>query len=303
MPSVQRLLIVGSGDVARRAVTWLAQRFRVFALVRPESRSADDWRALGACPVAGDLDRPQSLLRLAGLADRVLHLAPPQASGEQDKRTRHLLAALSRGGSLPRRLVYVSTTGVYGDCGGARIDETQPRRPHSAPARRRLDAENCLRRWGSAHRVCIVLLRAPGIYATKDAEGTGERLPRARLEAGLPVLLAAEDVHSAHIHADDLARACCRALFLGGAGRSFNVVDASDLKMGDYFDAVADYLRLPRPPRCSRAELQQRIPPAQWRFWQESRRIENTRLIREMRLRLRYPQIELNPVSLGGVKK
>ncbi|MDR0735500.1 MAG: NAD-dependent epimerase/dehydratase family protein [Zoogloeaceae bacterium] len=294
---MQRLLIVGSGDVARRAVTWLAQRFRVFALVRPENPSASDWRALGACPVAGDLDWPESLARLAGLADRVLHLAPPQAHGARDERTRHLLAALSRGGSLPRRLVYVSTTGVYGDCSGARIDETRPRRPLSAPARRRLDAENCLRRWGAAHRVSVVLLRAPGIYAMKDKDGAGERLPRARLEAGLPVLFAAEDVYSNHIHADDLARACCHALFWGGAGRSFNVVDASDLRMGDYFDAVADYLHLPRPPRCPRADLRQRLSPVQWRFMQESRRIENTRLTRELRLRLLYPKIDLNPVS------
>jgi nucleoside-diphosphate-sugar epimerase len=297
MPSVQRLLIIGSGDVARRAVTWLARRFRVFALVRPDAPSADDWRALGACPIQGDLDQPQSLVRLAGLADRVLHLAPPQAQGGRDERTRHLLAALSQGGSLPRRLVYVSTTGVYGDCGGAWIDETTPRRPHSPPARRRLDAENCLRRWGAAQRVPIVLLRAPGIYSMQDKEGMRERLPRARLEAGLPVLFAAEDVYSNHIHADDLARACCHALFFGGAGRSFNVVDASDLRMGDYFDAVADYLHLPRPPRCARAELRQRLSPAQWRFAQESRRIGNARATRELRLRLLYPKIALNPVS------
>ncbi|MDR1349475.1 MAG: NAD-dependent epimerase/dehydratase family protein [Zoogloeaceae bacterium] len=294
---MQKLLIVGGGDVARRAVTWLAQRFRVFALVRPEKAPAEDWRRLGAHPVTGDLDQPQSLARLAGLADRVLHLAPPQAEGVRDERTRHLLAALSRSGSLPRRLVYVSTTGVYGDCGGALIDETQPRRPHSARARRRLDAENCLRRWGRTHQVSIVLLRAPGIYATKDGQGEGERLPRARLEAGLPALFAAEDVYSNHIHADDLARACCRALFWGGAGRSFNVVDTSDLRMGDYFDAVADYLRLPRPPRCSRADLQQRLSPTQSSFMQESRRIRNVRLTCELRLRLLYPRIDLNPVS------
>ncbi|MDR0674529.1 MAG: NAD-dependent epimerase/dehydratase family protein [Zoogloeaceae bacterium] len=294
---MQRLLIVGSGDIARRALTWLARRFRVFALVRPENAAATDWRALGACPVAGDLDRPRSLSRLAGLADRVLHLAPPQARGARDKRTRNLLAALSQGESLPRRLVYVSTTGVYGDCGGAKIDETRPRRPRSAPARRRLDAEDTLRRWGRRHRVSIVLLRAPGIYAMKDEDGADERLPRARLAAGLPAPLAAEDVYSNHIHADDLARACCYALFRSGAGRSFNVVDASVLKMGDYFDAVADFLSMPRPPRRSREILRQQLPPAHWRFMDESRRIENTRLTRELRLRLRHPKIDLDPVS------
>jgi nucleoside-diphosphate-sugar epimerase len=283
MPPVQRLLIVGSGDVARRAASWLSKHFSVFALLRRIDAAAT-WRKLGARPMPGDLDNPDSLRRLAGWADQVLHLAPPQGEGVRDIRTRNLLGALSRGESLPRRLVYVSTTGVYGDCGGATICETQPRRPQSARALRRLDAEETLRRWGAAHHVSVILLRAPGIYA-------GDRLPEARLQAGLPVLAEAEDVHSNHIHADDLARACCRALFWGGAGRSFNVVDESDLRMGAYFDLVADHLGYARPPRLLRAELKQRLSPTQYSFMLESRRIRNDRLGKELGLRLLYPTV------------
>lgn len=269
--------------MARRAATWLRQHFRVFALVRRQEQ-APAWRAVGVCPLLGDLDDPASLLRLAGLAQRVLHLAPPPREGERDSRTRHLLAALSRAGSLPRRLVYVSTTGVYGDCQGACIDETRPRRPDSARARRRLDAEICLRDWGARHRVAVLLLRAPGIYAQ-------ERLPLERLRAGLPALLPEEDVFTNHIHADDLAWACCLALFRGGAGRSFNVVDASALKMGEYFDQVADAYGLARPPRLSRAELAQHLSPLQLSFMAESRRINNWRVTHELGLRYRYPRV------------
>jgi nucleoside-diphosphate-sugar epimerase len=275
------LLIVGSGDVARRAACWLTRHFRVFALTR-RLEAAERWRALGVCPVAGDLDDRASLARLAGLAEAVLHLAPPPGAGQCDTRTRHLLSVLSRGRSLPRRLVYVSTTGVYGDCGGDWIDETRPRRPISSRARRRLDAEQCLRRWGAQNQREVILLRAPGIYAA-------DRLPRTRLLSGLPALTAAEDVYSNHIHADDLARACCRALFYGGAGRSFNVVDMSRMLMGEWFDLVADHLELPRPARLDRQALQQQLTPAQYSFMLESRRIKNDRLCRELRLRLRYP--------------
>jgi nucleoside-diphosphate-sugar epimerase len=234
MQPMQRLLIVGSGDVARRAVSWLSKHFSVFALLR-RAETAEAWRGLDVRLIAGDLDNPASLRRLSGLAELVLHLAPPQSEGIRDDRTRNLLAALSRGSSLPRRMVYVSTTGVYGNCDGDTIDETRPRRPSSPRALRRLDAEETLRRWGVAHHVSVILLRVPGIYADN-------RLPEARLQAGLPVLAEADDVHSNHIHADDLARVCCRALFRGGAGRSFNVVDESDLRMGAYFDLVADHL-------------------------------------------------------------
>lgn len=254
------------------------------ALLR-DSGQAGAWRHLGARPVLGDLDRPESLERLAGLADLVLHLAPPPREGSRDTRTRHLLAALSRGQSLPRRLVYISTTGVYGDCAGAAIDETRPLRPASARARRRVDAEQVLRRWGALNQVPVLILRAPGIY------GDG-RLPLERLQAGLPVLAPEADVFTNHIHADDLARACCLALFRGGAGRSFNVVDGSDLKMGDYFDRVADLAGLPRPPRVGPDELARHLSPLQRSFMAESRRIANRRMREELRLNLLYPTVD-----------
>lgn len=280
---VENILIVGSGDVARRILSRLAQRYRVYALLRDATRAAS-WRAAGAIPLLADLDDPASLQRLCGLADRVLHLAPPPANGAKDTRTRHLLAALSKSKSLPRQLVYVSTTGVYGDCAGAQIDETRCLNPESARAKRRADAERYLRQWGADVGVRVSILRAPGIYAS-------DRLPVERLKKGLPALAAADDVFTNHIHADDLAAACIAALRHGQANRVYNIVDDSDLQMAEYFDRVADAFALPRPPRMTRQAAEQALSAMQMSFMRESRRIDNRRLKNELKLRLAFPNI------------
>lgn len=280
---MKRILIVGSGDVALRTLPWLTRRFRVFALVRqPDAAAA--LRAAGAVPIAGDLDDRRSLKRLAGLADAVLHFAPPPSSGRGDPRTQHLLAALQSRKSLPQGLIYISTTGVYGDCAGARVDETRPCNAQTARGQRRVDAERRLRGFCRRTGVRVVVLRAPGIYAA-------DRLPLERLQRGDPVLVGDEDVHTNHIHAEDLARIACLALFRALPGRAYNASDDSGMKMGDYFDAVADAFALPRPPRLGRAEIATRLSPLTLSFMGESRRLDNRRLKRELRVRLRYPTI------------
>jgi nucleoside-diphosphate-sugar epimerase len=281
--AVQKILIVGSGDVARRILPHLTGRYRVFALLRNAARAAD-WRRAGAQPLLADLDDASSLSRIAGLADVVLHLAPPPNIGDRDTRTKHLLAALGKGKSLPRCLIYVSTTGVYGDCGGAVIDETRRLRAESPRAGRRVDAEEALRTWGTRNDVRICILRAPGIYAA-------DRLPLERLEKGLPALAAADDVFTNHIHANDLAKACIAAMRHGLANRSYNVVDDSDLKMADYFDLVADAYALPHPPRLSRVAASAVLSPMQMSFMRESRRIVNRRIKQELKLHLAFPNV------------
>ena len=170
-------------------------------------------------------------------------------------------------------------------CESAWIDETRPGAAHSARARRRVDAETTLRAWGRRQGVTVCILRAPGIYAA-------ERLPLARLQQGTPALLAAEDVYSNHIHADDLAAACCAAMRHGRPGRVYNAVDDSCLKMADYFDRVAAACHLPAPPRLSRQQLQEVLTPLQLSFMRESRRIRNDRLKTELHLRLRHPTVD-----------
>ena len=281
---VQKILIVGSGNVARRILSRLARHHRVYAMLRDAGR-VPAWRAAGALPVVADLDDRASLQRVAGLADCVLHLAPPPGEGQRDQRTRNLLAALGKGKSLPRRLIYVSTTGIYGDCGGAQIDETRRVNAESSRAGRRLDAERCLRAWGRRTGVTVSILRVPGIYAA-------DRLPVERLRKGLPALIEADDVFTNHIHADDLAAACIAALRHGRSNRAYNVVDDSDLRMAEYFDRVAAAFELPRPARISRGEAEQCLSPMQMSFMRESRRIGNRRLKNELKLRLAFPTVD-----------
>jgi len=280
---VQKLLIVGCGDVARRTLPHLLGHYRVFALLRDPTQLAV-WRASGARPLLADLDRASSLQRIGGLADIVLHFAPPPERGTVDTRTRRLLAALTRGRSLPQRLVYISTSGVYGDCAGARIDETRPLRPTSARAARRVDAERQLRRFGMRNGVCVSILRAPGIYAA-------ERLPIERLRQGASALNVDDDVFTNHIHADDLAMLACAALRFGRANRCYNASDDSVLKMGDYFDLVAERFGLPHAPRISRSEAQKKMSSLQLSFMSESRRLDNRRIKKELRAKLRFPLV------------
>jgi nucleoside-diphosphate-sugar epimerase len=280
---MRRLLVVGFGDIAQRMVPLLAGRWRVYALAR-DPRRFPLLRALGVTPVRGDLDRPETLAPLAGLAHDIAHLAPPPERGARDTRTAHLIAALAKGGSLPQHFVYISTSGVYGDCGGALVAETRPLRPQTERARRRADAERQLRVWGRRSGVRVSILRVPGIYAA-------DRLPLARLTRGTPALNADEDVYVNHVHADDLARIVVAALQRGAPGRMYNAADDAPIRMGDYFDLVAERFGLPRPPRVSRAAADRLIAPNLRSFMSESRRLVNHRLKQELRIRLRFPTV------------
>ncbi len=282
-----RLLIVGCGDVGLRAAAALPERVRVLALTSSPERHAE-LRARGITPLAGNLDQAATLQRLAGLADRVLHLAPPPGEGPGDPRTRALLRALRRR-TPPLALVYGSTSGVYGDCGGDWIDETAPLRAGTARAQRRVAAESEVRFLGRSAGVRASILRIPGIYAPDRAGGT----PRERLLRGTPVLRPEDDVYTNHIHADDLARACLAALWRGAPQRVYHASDDTQLKMGDYFDLAAGLYNLPRPARLSRAEAVQQLPAVLLSFMSESRRLANSRLKRELRLGLHYPTVAL----------
>jgi|CXWL01.1.fsa_nt_gi nucleoside-diphosphate-sugar epimerase len=325
---MKRLLIIGCGDVALRTIPLLRGHYRLYALIRnPEHRGK--LRELGVTPVIGDLDSRASLARITGLADVVLHFAPPAsnqthqpsppdgttnhsakpASGQVagylplgegrgggspvvvDKRTRNLLAALSAD-TLPKQLIYISTSGVYGDCAGNYVSETTPLNPQSNRAKLRVDAEKQIRTWAKRNGVHASILRVPGIYAH-------DRLPLDRLRAGSPAMVENEDGFSNHIHADDLARSVVATLRYGKASRAYHTVDEDEMKMGDYFDAVADAFDLPRPPRLPRDEVKLKVSPMMWSFMNESRRMTDTRMKQELKMRLLYPTLDH---TLAGIK-
>ena len=288
----QRVLIVGCGDVGLRTAGQLgapqSQRVRLMALTSSPER-VRLLRACGITPLQGDLDDPASLKRLGGIAHRVIHLAPPptdrQGGSDRDSRSQALVHAL-RLRTPPQALVYGSTTGVYGDCAGQWVNETRAVNPHTPRAQRRVDAENLMRFLGRSG-VRVSVLRIPGIYAPDREGGT----PHERLLKGTPVLVPKEDVYTNHIHANDLARACAAALWRGKPQRVVNVTDDTDLKMGDYFDLAAGLYGLAKPPRISRHDANSALPLMLLSFMSESRRLDNTRMKKELKVRLHYPHV------------
>ena len=280
-----RVLIVGCGDVGLRVARLLPKRLGLMALTSSPERTAE-LRASGITPLLGNLDAPATLRRLAGLATHVVHLAPPPGDGWGDPRTRALTHALCLR-NPPQALIYGSTSGVYGDCQGDIAIETRAINADTTRAGRRIDAESSIRFFGRQTGVRSSVLRIPGIYAPDRVGGT----PQARLLKGTPVLQASDDVYTNHIHADDLARACIAAMWRGWPQRIYNVNDDTCLKMGDYFDLAADLYGLPRPPRVPRSSAREHLSLMGLSFMSESRRMDNTRLKQELRLKLNYPTV------------
>jgi len=277
-----RLLIIGCGDVGQRMLPILVKSHKVYVLTS-QTEKLPLFRQAGAHPLFGNLDDQSTLHRLSQIADTVIHLAPPNPNGTIDLRTKSLIQALSKGRRV-RRFIYISTTGVYGDCGGQLISETQAVQPQNLRAVRRVDAERQLRAWAIQQGVSVVILRVPGIYA-------GNRLPVERLQKGTPALLESEDVFTNHIHADDLARLTILSMYRASPQRVINACDNSDLKMADYFDLVADKMKLPKPPRVDKETLKTMVSPQLLSFMQESRRISNARL-QEIGFKFLYPTVQ-----------
>lgn len=287
------LLIIGCGDIALRTVPLLQKKYRVFGLFRNKD-NARRFRTYGVIPILGDLDHPASLKKIAGIAQIILHLAPPPRQCTKDVRTAHLLSALSKRTKgyhtiLPQRLIYISTSGVYGDCKGDMIDETRPVNPKSDRAKRRINAETQIRKWGIRNHCAVSILRVPGIYAEN-------RLPLKRIRECLPAYIPSEDSYTNHIHANDLARIIYAATQRGKPGRIYNTTDNTQMKMGNYFDLVADHFNLPRPPRIPRKQAIERISPGMLSFMNESRIISNARMKKELQIDLCYPTV------LEGIK-
>lgn len=280
---MKQVLIIGCGDIGQRvAALHQARGERVTGLVRSQA-GRTQLAAAGTAPLPGDLDDVSSLYGLPAAGALLYYFAPPPGTGESDTRMVNLLAALDRA-VPPSRVVYLSTTGVYGDCAGAWITEEQPPRPGTARGRRRLTAENALRAWGEAAGVPIVILRVPAIY------GPG-RLPVERLRQGMPVVREEESPFTNRIHADDLARVCLAAAERDAPG-IYNVSDGHPTTMTHYFNRVADLLGLPRPPVVDMEEAQKIFSPAMLSYLEESRRLDNRKMREELKVELRYPDLE-----------
>lgn len=276
--------IVGFGDIGRRvAALWQAGGGQVTALVRTSCDMAD-CRA-----IFGDLDHPETLHGAAQSEALLFYFAPPPRSGACDTRVAHLLQALEE--LPPRRIVYVSTSGVYGDCGGAWVDESRPVHPGNDRSRRRVDAEQQLTAFARRHTLPLIILRVPGIY------GPG-RLPLERLRRGDPVVCPEEAPWSNRIHADDLAAIAVRAAQDQAPAGIYNASDDQPSSMTDYLYRLADATGLPRPSCVSLAEARRTFSPKLLEYLNESRRLSNRRMKTVLGAQLRYPTLELGLAAI-----
>jgi nucleoside-diphosphate-sugar epimerase len=278
------ILIIGCGDIGVRVARLEQSRGKVVAGLVRNDAGVERLRGYDITPVMGDLDDPDSLTALPSAGALLYYFAPPPGGGPWDTRMRNFCAAIGPDQS-PARVIYISTSGVYGDCGGAWVTEETPVNAQTSRARRRLDAETVLCEWGGRLDVPVVILRVTGIY------GPG-RLPLVRLREGHPVLHEEESPPTNRIHADDLAAGCIAAAEKGDPGEIFNVSDGHPGTMSQFFNTVAELLGLPRPPRVTMAEARRVMTPMMLSYLTETRRMDNRRMVERLEVTLRYPDLE-----------
>lgn len=269
-------LIVGCGDIGLRVARALHARGETCTGVVRSAERVAQLQTLGIDARSVDLDGDSAL----PAATQVWWFAPPPNAGTRDPRLQRWLASAP----AVQRIVYVSTSAVYGDCAGRWIDEDEPLKPQTDRGQRRLDAERALQAFAAARDCALMILRVPGIY------GPG-RLPRERLQRGLPVIREDQCPWTNRIHADDLAQAAIAAMDRGRAGRAYNVSDGQPTTMSDYFLRCAQLLGLPPPPRVTMAEARAQLTPAMLSFLEESKRLLNRRMLDELQMLLRYPDL------------
>lgn len=278
------VVIIGFGDIGGRiAALFKEKNATVTAIARSEEKLSRH-QDLGVGAIAADLDDQASLNGLPLNDAIVYYLAPPPGGGHVDSRMRNFCAAV-KGGNEPRRVIYMSTSGVYGDCGNDIVTEETPPNPQTARAKRRLDAETVLSAWGKEHDVEVIILRVTGIY------GPG-RLPVTQLEGGQPLLYEHLSPQTNRIHATDLARVCVAAAEKGRDGDIFNVSDGQGGTMTQYFNAAADLLGYPRPRQVSLEEARQVMSPLMLSYISETRRMDNSKMLRKLEITLRYPTLD-----------
>ncbi len=217
----------------------------------------------------------------AALADttHLLITAPPGADGDP------LLAsdgAAIAAASLLRWIGYFSTTGVYGDRGGALVDEATPPAPGSERSRRRLAVEAGWARF--ADRRAVDLFRLGGIY------GPG-RSPFDELRAGRARRLIRPGHVFGRIHRDDIARAALAAMRQqrGPGLRVLNLVDDEPAEPAAVTAEAARLLGIPSPPAIPFDQAWPDMSPMARSFWAEHRRVDNSATKRALDLAWLYP--------------
>ena len=277
-----KILIAGCGYIGKRLFSALPETAQISGLVRSQG-SYEELQQLGLNALGCDLSAPVEI-PLPTADAQVYYLLPPPKKGVIDRNLQHFIQSFAENGH-PKRILYLSTTGVYGNCEGAWVDETRQPNPQVDRAKRRYDAESQLRAWTTANGKELVIIRVAGIY------GRG-KLPLARLQAGKPMIAAQIAPWTNRIHADDLVQVCHKAMTLGRHGEIYNVTDGQPGNMADYFNQVADMAGLPRPPVISAQGAKEQLSAGLLSYLAESRRIDNRKMLEELQVKLRYPNLE-----------
>lgn len=292
-PLYNNVLITGCGDIGRRvAATWRTENIPMSGIVTSE-HSASMLQQQGITAYQRDFNNSGQDLPTLSQNTLIYYFVPPPASGQYDLRCKQFLSALSAQAASVRRIVAISTTGVYGDCGGARVTEEQPPAPGVDRARRRLDMEHQLQAWTNQHNTELIILRVGGIY------GPG-RLPLQRIRDRVPVLHEVLAPMTNRIHADDLAMICKAAALVDRKSRIYNVSDGTQSNMTEYFYTLADYFNLPRPPAVDWAEAEATLSRGMLSYLRESRQVDNSRMLKELNIVLRYPTLLAGLPSCEG---
>ena len=159
-----------------------------------------------------------------------------------------------------------------------------PLNPATLRAQRRIAAEKAVREWCGARGIPWVILRVPAIY------GPG-RLLTERLKSGQPTIRAEECSYTNRIHVDDLVAVCRAAMTRSPRDSIYNVSDGQPSTITDYLFKLAELTGLPKPPVISMQEAERSLSPSLMSFLKESKRIHNLKMLEELDLTLRYPDL------------
>lgn len=281
--SESKHIIVGCGNVGRRIASQLISAGDnpdlILGIVQSQE-SVTLCSEIGIKAEKQDLDQPAFSLEQLKQSN-VYYLVPPQKSGDTDMRTRAVLAAMSHANVKPNKVVLISTTGVYGDCSGEWVTEKSDTNPQTDRGKRRLDSEQQWTEWCKNQSTDYVILRVPGIYARS-------RIPRKRIEQGIPVVTASECGYTNRIHADDLARVSIAAMNKSVSGEIYNATDGTPGKITEYLQAAAAELNLAMPPEISMHEAKQTLSAGMMSYLGESRKISNQKMLTELAVNLHY---------------
>ncbi|MFK5926186.1 MAG: NAD-dependent epimerase/dehydratase family protein [Desulfuromusa sp.] len=281
---MSKFTIIGCGDIGFRVARELIkQGQQVQATIHYEEGTIVPQSA-GIETIVANFDYQEDIPDFSMQGQKLFYFMSPQGGGSSDYRMLNFCRKLSPK-NCPAKIVYISTSGVYGDCGEELVTEENPTNPQTSRAKRRVSAESQLQEQAEKLGFDLVILRVTGIY------GPG-RLPLSQLKKGHEVLRPEDAPRTNRIHSLDLVVICLAAMERGEAGDIFNVCDGQESSMSEYFMAVADMYALPQPAQLSWSEAEKVMNPLTFSFLKESRRMSNRKLLEKLAIKLRYPTLE-----------